>query len=125
MILDYDHTYPNAVIRYYSSDMVLHVDSDADYIVFINVCSFTSGMFSLSNCTPNKPYKPIPKRKGPILNEVIEISIFSYAEKYETAGIFINVKLAVEIITSFIDLGNPQTTTPIKTDNSTSEVIFN
>ena len=32
MILDYSATYPNEFIRYKSSDMILHVDSYAEYI---------------------------------------------------------------------------------------------
>ena len=31
--MDYVHTYPNAYIRFYSSDMILHVDIDAAYLV--------------------------------------------------------------------------------------------
>ena len=33
MIMDYAHTYPNATIRYHASDMCLHIDSDAAYLV--------------------------------------------------------------------------------------------
>ena len=31
--LDYAETYPNAIIRYHASQMVLHIDSDAAYLV--------------------------------------------------------------------------------------------
>ena len=31
--MDYVHTYPNAYIRFYTSDIILHVDSDAAYLV--------------------------------------------------------------------------------------------
>jgi hypothetical protein len=31
-LLDYMHTYPNAVVRYYASDMILNVHSDASYL---------------------------------------------------------------------------------------------
>jgi hypothetical protein len=33
MLLDYLHTYPNAVLRYYASDMILKITSDAAYLV--------------------------------------------------------------------------------------------
>ena len=33
MLLDYAATYPSAKIRYYASDMILHADSDAAYLV--------------------------------------------------------------------------------------------
>ena len=32
MLLDYAATYPNKILRYKASDMVLHVDSDAEYL---------------------------------------------------------------------------------------------
>ena len=32
-IMDYAATYPDISIRYYASDMILHVDSDAAYLV--------------------------------------------------------------------------------------------
>eukprot|EP00957_Ditylum_brightwellii_P202448 15330222-Ditylum_brightwellii.AAC.1 len=32
MILDYCATYPDAVLRYHRSDMILHVYSDASYL---------------------------------------------------------------------------------------------
>ena len=33
MLLDYLCTYPNAKVRYYASNMILHIDSDAAYLV--------------------------------------------------------------------------------------------
>ena len=32
-LMDYIAAYPDSVIRYYASDMILHVNSDADYLV--------------------------------------------------------------------------------------------
>eukprot|EP00957_Ditylum_brightwellii_P058041 4401509-Ditylum_brightwellii.AAC.1 len=32
MVLNYYATYPDAVLRYYKSDMVLHVHSDTSYL---------------------------------------------------------------------------------------------
>ena len=42
-ILDYAATYPNLVIRYYDSDMILQIDSDAAYLVLPNAKSRISG----------------------------------------------------------------------------------
>ena len=33
MLMDYTHTYPNATIQYHASDMCVHIDSDAAYLV--------------------------------------------------------------------------------------------
>ena len=46
--MDYLHTYPNAYIRFYASDMILHVDSDAAYLVAPKARSRIAGCFHLS-----------------------------------------------------------------------------
>ena len=46
-ILDYVATHPNAFIRYYTSDMVLHVESDAAYLVVPQAKSCIAG-FTIS-----------------------------------------------------------------------------
>jgi hypothetical protein len=33
MLMDYLHTYPNGTLRYYASDMILKITSDAAYLV--------------------------------------------------------------------------------------------
>ena len=33
MLIDYGHTYPNATIRYHASDIYLHIDPNAAYLV--------------------------------------------------------------------------------------------
>ena len=48
-MLDYAATYPNLVIRHYASDMTLHIDSDAAYLVLPNAKSRIAGFFYLSN----------------------------------------------------------------------------
>ena len=60
MLLEYASIYPNSVIYYNLSDMLLHVDSYSAHILFPNVRSFTAGNFFLINCYPPKPSKPIP-----------------------------------------------------------------
>ena len=67
MLLDYAYTYKNESMKYYSSDMVIHGDSDDTYFIFTNVCSCTTGQFSIINWSPPKPDKTNPKLNGPIL----------------------------------------------------------
>ena len=38
-LMDYAATYPNTVVRYYASGMILFVDSDAAYLVLPNAKS--------------------------------------------------------------------------------------
>ena len=47
--LDYSATYPNAIIRYHASKMVLHIDSDAAYLVMTEYRSVYAGHFYLSD----------------------------------------------------------------------------
>jgi hypothetical protein len=44
-LLDYAATYPNAVIRYHASQMVLHVDTDAAYLVLPHARSHIAGHY--------------------------------------------------------------------------------
>ena len=65
MLLDYAYTYPNSVIQYYSSEMVLNIDSVAAYLVFTNARSGATGNFTLSNWHSPKTSKTKPKQMVP------------------------------------------------------------
>ena len=68
MLMDYPATHPLAIIRYHASDMILHVDSDAAYLVQPNARSRYAGHFFLSSNPPPLPAKPIPECNGSIMN---------------------------------------------------------
>ena len=51
MLLDYLSTHPKATIRYYASDMILYVDSDAAYLMLPGAKSLVAGYYYLSNAT--------------------------------------------------------------------------
>ena len=65
-MLDYVHTHPNAVIRYHASDMCLHVDSNASYLVLPKARSRLAGHYFLSD---DPTIIVTPKPNGPILTE--------------------------------------------------------
>ena len=69
MLMDYAFTHPNAIIRYYTSGMILYIDSDAAYLVMPNVRSRIAGHFFLSGLPPAPPEDPHPKPNGMILTE--------------------------------------------------------
>lgn len=123
-LLDYIATYPNATIRFYASDMVLHIDSDAAYLVLPNAKSRVAGYFYLSDKPPPPPAIPNPKPNGAILVECCSLkNTTTSAAETETAGVFHNAQVAIPIRIALEELGHPQPPTPLKTDNSTTEAF--
>ena len=51
-LIDYSTTYPNIVIRYHASDIILHVDTDTTYLVLPKAHSRITGHFCLSDRPP-------------------------------------------------------------------------
>ena len=61
-LMDYCATYPSVTVRFHASDMILHVDSDAAYLVAPGVKSRIAGHFYLSNAAgtmENPPFHVI------------------------------------------------------------------
>ena len=117
-LMDYLHTYPEAYIRFYASDMILHVDSDAAYLVAPKARSRIAGYFHLSD-HPNITQHP--KLNGAILVECKTLRhVVSSSAEAEVAGIFHNATMAVPIRHMLEALNHPQPPTPLKTDNSTA-----
>ena len=56
-LMDYSAMYPDAYLRYYTSDMKLNIDSDASYLVLPNEWSRISGhyFFKINNNIFNAP----------------------------------------------------------------------
>jgi len=118
MLLDYVATYPDAIIHYHASDMVLHVDSDVAYLVLLNTCSHYAGHFFLGDTPPPPPAKPATKPNGPILTKCKTIrGVMASAVETETGGVFGNAQDAIVVCIALLALGHKQPATPIKTDN--------
>jgi hypothetical protein len=112
-LLDYTATYPTAFIRYYASDMVLSIDSDAAYLVEPQSRSRVAGYFQL-NSLPTFV-------NGALLIECKTLRhVVASSAEAETAGLFHNAQIAVPIRYMLNQLGHPQPATPLKTDNSTA-----
>ena len=122
MLMDYLHTYSNAVIRYRKSDMILYVDSDAAYLVLPNARSRVAGHFYLGNKPPSLPTKPPGiSTNGPIITvcKSLRHVVLSAAEA-ETGAAFHNSKQAIPIRRTLEILGHKQHEdgTPFKMDNA-------
>jgi hypothetical protein len=53
-ILDYLMTHPDATIRYYASDMILHIHSDTSYLSVSNARNRLGGIFFCGDKPPNE-----------------------------------------------------------------------
>ena len=96
IILDYASNYPNTSIQYHASEMVLHIDSYAAYLIFPNGRSWTHGNYLLRIWLSPDLSKPNPKQNGLILTEVKSIkNVISLAAESETADMFSNEKTDV------------------------------
>ena len=92
MLMDYLYTHPNAKLRYHKSEMQLHIDSDAAYLVAPKAKSRVAGYCYLSTKSGQ------PTLNAPIHVEcaLIKHAVSSAAEA-ETGGIFHNAKSAIHI----------------------------
>jgi hypothetical protein len=55
-LLDYLAIHPDAAIRYHASDMILHIHSDASYLLVSNVLTRFGGLFFLGNKSPSRTH---------------------------------------------------------------------
>ena len=121
-LLDYAATYPNAYIRYHASDMVLHVDTDAAYLVLPKARSRVAGYYQLLDY-PTKQ----DSINGPLHIECKTIrNVVASAAEAEMGGLYHNAQTSIPIRYILEALHHPQPPTPIKTDNATAHgFIYN
>lgn len=98
MLMNYLDTHPNATLRFHKSDMQLHIDTDAAYLVAPESKTRVAGSYYLS-----KSYSPIPPIPKPPINAPIHIECHlfkhavSSATEGETGGIFHNCTTTLTI----------------------------
>jgi Reverse transcriptase (RNA-dependent DNA polymerase) len=122
--LDYAATNPDASVRYYPSNMILNIHSDASYLSEPQARSRAGGIFYMS-ANPTKE-NPIPKLNGAvhITSKIMKNVLASVAEA-EVAACFHNAQDACTLRNTLATLGHIQPPTPIQTDNDTAEGILN
>ena len=114
--LTYATMHPNATIKFYKSDMILKIHSDASYLLERKGRSCTGGHFYLGNRdeTNDPP-------NGPILSTTdILANIMSATSEAEAATFFTNMKEGVIERIALEEMQWPQPPTPITVDNSTA-----
>ena len=99
--------------------MILHIDSDAAYLVPLEAQSRAGGYQYLSS-------KAGTLYNGPILAlaKVIK-NVMASAAEAELAALFMNAQEAVGLRNCLEAMGYKQPATPLKTDNSTANGIIN
>ena len=125
-LLDYAATNPSAVIQYKSSNMILHIYSDASYLSDSRACSRTGGHYYLSSLPTNPKKSPnLPPPANFLIHTECRIlkHVVASAAKAEFGGLFHNGQTAVPLRITLHELGFTQPPTPIKTDNSAAEGI--
>ena len=117
MLMDYCATYPSFIIRFHASDMVIHMETGAAYLVAPGAKSRIAGYYYLSS-DPSKT--PIPSN-APfyVVCKFLKHMVASAAE-VKIIGVFFNVQEIVFICCLLIALGHPQPPTLLTTNNSTS-----
>ena len=106
--------------------MVLYVESDAVYITVPEAISCYSSHFYLRYWPSPSPIKPNPERKVPIHTDCITIrNIVSSSAEYETCRNSNNRISAIVMQPALISLDHKQPSTPLKTDNYTTELFVN
>ena len=125
-LMDYAATYPIIKLRFFVTDMILHIDSDATYIVQDNAKSQIAGYYILSSYPQPAPIIPKQAPNAPILVEckTLRLVVASIAET-ETGGLFHNSQTIIHIRRLLHALGCLQPPTPLKTDNSTVKTFVN
>jgi hypothetical protein len=120
-LLDYLATHPDATIRYYASDMILHIHSDASYLSVSNARSRLEGLFFWGNKSPEQDML-----NGSILNVASIIkNVVASAAKSEVGACFRNAQSGDPLRVTLTELGHTQPPTPLRSDNSTALGILN
>ena len=73
MLPDYCATHPDTIVRYYASEICLHIDYDTAYFFQPKEQSRAVGQFFLSKFSTSNSVIPSHKPNGPILTECTTI----------------------------------------------------
>jgi len=124
--LDYAASNPNAILRYRRSKMLLAISSDGSYLSATRSRSRVGGYFYLSEEPSTDPDSPPPNLNGAVLVIAnILKNVVSSAAEAEIAGCFTNAQEGCGIRTALEEMGWPQNTTQITTDNKCAEGFAN
>ena len=116
--LDYMATNPDAKIRYYASDMILNVHSDASYLTAPKARSRAGGHFFLGSL----PKDGCPIRLNGAIVSLCTIlkCVAASAAEAKLGALFLNAQEANMMRLTLTEMGHPQPPTPIHCNNTTA-----
>jgi hypothetical protein len=117
--LDYMAMQEDAMLTYRASDMVLAIHSDTSYLSEPKSFSCTGGHMFMAR------KDDIPFNNGAVLN-ILQIiwAVMSSTAEAELGALFINAKTAVSMRQTLVELGHPQPSTPMQTNNATVHALL-
>jgi hypothetical protein len=122
-LLDYCATHPDATIRYYASDMILHIHTDASYLTATKGRSRMGGHFFLANLPHGN--QPVMHNGAILATAGIIQNVMASAAESEMGSLFDNSKEGTVARTTLTELRHPQPPTPVQVDNTTAVGIAN
>ncbi len=122
-LLDYLAYHSDAKVRFYASNMVMNIHSDASYLSEGKARSRTCGHFFMGL---------VPKDGDPIrINGAFHVStniirfVVALAAEAELGALFHNCQMGIIFCSILKDMGHPQPKTPVHCDNATTVGIAN
>ena len=109
-------THPDAIIRFYKSDMILQIHFDASYLTAPKSRSRAGGHFFLGSV----PVNNVPIKLNGTIHSLCKILRFvaSPAAEAELGALFLNAREEKIVRITLHELGHPQPPTPIHVDNT-------
>jgi hypothetical protein len=122
MLMDYLHTYLNAVIRFHASDMILKICSHAAYLVLLKAKSRVAVHFHLG--WQNNPTRV--NGAVAVLCQTLK-NVAGSATEAEIGGVSTSGRHGAPMIATLEERGHkqPSAGTPFETDNSCAHGILN
>jgi hypothetical protein len=113
--LNYAATHRDAIIIYLASNKVIVIHSNASYLSKSKACSQAGGYFFMSSDTND------PDNNRAVLNiaQLIK-SVMSSAAEAELGALYVNACKAIPQHQLLEEMGHPQPTTPMQTDNDST-----
>lgn len=121
IFLDYCATNPDAKLHYIATDMLLKIISDAAFLTEPKARSRVGGHHFLGNREDKSQVLNAPVHStSKVLKNVV-----GSATEAEVGGVYHNARDGVPLRTALEEMGHPQPSTPIITDNTTAHGILN